>query len=315
MSDANINSDAKWQTYGNNYFVLSTNVNGTVMYFDGVLSELPPVGMSTDWQNSPAAEIGEKLEDLLNNDILQFIAANQPDGPGGKMQAMDAMTARIYKGYAPPKFDLKFRCYPGQKIGPHSLRNAGEWKLFLALTTPPNSNCGFSVGKFLDQIADAMASAEAFFSALGKEKDDKKQGEESEPAAISSGDLRSRAASSQIGINSGSTGAPATFTNDAEANDGMKEIEQAIRKYNTSGPGNDRAHAANQYKIFGANLFQLKIYPFIYNSPLTVYIDSWSVTPSREWNTDMNDHYYYDFTISCTMDQVLSAKSWLKIIS
>lgn len=313
MSDTNIDSVSKWETYGNNYFVLSTNVNGTTMRFDGVMSELPAVSMSTEWGNTPTAEIGEKLEDLLNNDLLQFMALNAPEHGSGKMQAMDAMTARMYKGCTPPKFDLKFRCYSGQKIGPHPMRNAGEWKLFLALTTPPNAQCGFSISNVIEQFGGALAGVEAFFSALGRDKDEKKEGEADTPATPDSRSLKERAAGSQIGYDEKNTKIGSDFTSDTAAQKGMQEIETAIKNYSDNANyGSGRAFGSA--KTFGANLFQLKIYPFVFKQPLTVYIDSWSVTPSREWNTDTNDHYYYDFTVSCTMDQVLCAKSWLHII-
>ena len=62
--------------------------------------------------------------------------------------------------------------------------------------------------------------------------------------------------------------------------------------------------------VFGACLFGIRLYPWIFKKPLTCYISSWSVTPSKEWNETVKDHYYYDFTLNCSMDQKPCANTW-----
>ena len=46
--------------------------------------------------------------------------------------------------------------------------------------------------------------------------------------------------------------------------------------------------------------------------PLVVYISSWSYKPSEEMDGD--EHVYYDFDITCAMDQVYSRNTWYKIL-
>lgn len=61
----------------------------------------------------------------------------------------------------------------------------------------------------------------------------------------------------------------------------------------------------------GARLWKLKLFPFIYKKPLIVYISSWSCAPSKEM-IDMQ-HAYYDFSISCALDQNNTAQRWKAI--
>ena len=84
------------------------------------------------------------------------------------------------------------------------------------------------------------------------------------------------------------------------ANEALKNIQEKIKT-------ND-ARVANSISSYGAQLYKLTIYPFIFKEPLVVYISSWTAKPSKEMNGD--NYYYYDFTLSCTMDQVPCAVTW-----
>lgn len=80
----------------------------------------------------------------------------------------------------------------------------------------------------------------------------------------------------------------------------LENIEKTIMTNN--------ARVANSVSSYGAQLYKLTIYPFIFKEPLIVYISSWTAKPSKEMNGD--SYYYYDFTLSCTMDQVPCAGTW-----
>jgi hypothetical protein len=47
--------------------------------------------------------------------------------------------------------------------------------------------------------------------------------------------------------------------------------------------------------------------------PLVVYISEWSYKASEE--RDGNDPVYYDFEITCALDQVYSRDTWNKILA
>lgn len=305
----------KWKAYGNNYFTLKTNFAGKTYVMEGLLQDLPGLSFSAEWGNAPAADIGEKLDELLNNDMLNFLGSYGEGG--GKMQAMDAMTSRMYKNCTMPTFDLKFRCYPGQKIGAYVLSSAKEWMLFLGLATPPNSDCGFSLKNLGSQLNSALDGAKAIFESLASERKKEEKETKAQENAKNVNDLTGR----DYNVN--------TQKEDVEKQTILQgldkdktdsnEIKQTLDTMNkqieeTNKDTKDRATKADMHKTYGANLFQLTIYPFIFKSPITVYISSWTVMPSREWNNQVGDHYYYDFTISCAFDQLPSASTFFSSI-
>lgn len=330
----------KWEVYGNNYFLLSVNYLGTNYQMDAVLTEVPSISMSTEWENSPAATIGEKLDEYLNNDMLQFMSAKNGVGNGGRMVAMDTMTSRIYKGCDTPSFSLKFRVYPGQKIGPYEMRNAKEWMYLLGLTTPINSECGFSLENFTDQVKGAAEAATRIFSAMAgddkktkkekKDDDDDKEKEKKKKADKELTDKLSKMSPTEAeaywagrredsrmvevdanGQTKGKSDKHVSQVSEQLQKDEVKVSAAITRQNNLDDTG--RANSASHSRTYGSHLFRLKILPFIFKKSLIVYVNSWSVTPSREWNTAVSDHYYYDFTLECSLDQVPSAKSWGKI--
>lgn len=72
----------------------------------------------------------------------------------------------------------------------------------------------------------------------------------------------------------------------------------------------------NRNNCLGEKLWNLNIFDnVIFNKakPLVVYISSWSYKPSEEMDGD--EHVYYDFEITCAMDQVYSRNTWFKILN
>lgn len=62
--------------------------------------------------------------------------------------------------------------------------------------------------------------------------------------------------------------------------------------------------------MLGIRLWNLRIFTWIFASSLPVYIKSWSYKPSEEYKDNMP--LYYDFSISCMLDQVISRDLWYK---
>lgn len=72
----------------------------------------------------------------------------------------------------------------------------------------------------------------------------------------------------------------------------------------------------NRNNCLGEKLWNLNLFDnVIFNKakPLVVYISSWSYKPSEEM--DGNEHVYYDFEITCAMDQVYSRNTWFKTLN
>lgn len=273
----------KYAEYGNNYFMLYTYYPGFEGFLtaDGVMQEMPAISMSTEWENSPAASVGEELDKALNNEFLEFCAMKTTNANTPIMRRKDALTSRCYKDTGDISFQLKFRVYPGQKVGTQALTTAQEWLLLLSLTTPINSACSFSVDNAIGTVVKAADGIAAAFKAVKdgisgtNSKDEEKQRQQQ--AAL----VRAEA------------------TLGAEGATALKSFENADARITNP-------------NVFGACLFGIRLYPWIFKKPLTCYISSWSVTPSKEWNEDqyVNDHYYYDFTLNCSMDQKPCAQTW-----
>ena len=274
----------KFMEYGNNYFSLFTYIPGQdeqlPFVADGVMTELPPVSFSTEWANSPAASVGEKLDETLNNDFIEFLGMRAADASTPVMRRKDALTTRVYKDVGDMKFQVKFRIYPGQKVGNREMTNVKEWLLFLSLTTPINAACSFSVSntfgniiKTADGVANAFKELKDYISG-----DNKNDDVDPNVATVLKAQLGS-----------------------STSVDSLYSFQNAA------------ARIANA-NVFGACVFGLRIYPWIFKQALTVYISDWSVEPSKEWNETVNDHYFYDFTLNCELDQKPSANTWAKEI-
>ena len=274
----------KFMEYGNNYFSLFTYIPGQdekiPFVADGVMTELPPVSFSTEWANSPAASVGEKLDETLNNDFIEFLGMRAADASTPVMRRKDALTTRVYKDAGEMKFQVKFRIYPGQKIGNRQMTNVKEWLLFLSLTTPINAACSFSVSNTFGNI---IKTADGIANAFKELKD------------YISGDNNNDDVDPNV----------ATVL---KAQLGSSTTVDSLYSFQ-----NAAARIANA-NVFGACVFGLRIYPWIFKQALTVYISDWSVEPSKEWNETVNDHYFYDFTLNCELDQKPSANTWAKEI-
>lgn len=271
----------KYAEYGNNYFMLYTYYPGFKGFLtaDGVMQEMPAISMSTEWENSPAASVGEELDKALNNEFLEFCAMKTTDANTPIMRRKDAFTSRCYKDTGDISFQLKFRVYPGQKVGTQALTTAQEWLLMLSMTTPINAACSFNVTNAIGTVVKAADGIAAAFKAVKDSisgtntKDETKQNQQNKALVYAEATL-------------GEEGATA-----------LKSFENADARITNP-------------NVFGACLFGIRLYPWIFKKPLTCYISSWSVTPSKEWNETVNDHYYYDFTLNCSMDQKPCANTW-----
>ena len=75
------------------------------------------------------------------------------------------------------------------------------------------------------------------------------------------------------------------------------------------------AYKFNRENSFGAKLWYLNIYGgtiFKKETPLIVYISNWSVKRSEETNN--SGHYYYEFSITCNLDQTYSRAQWYRVL-
>lgn len=285
-----------YEEYGNNYFELNTYDWYTTNNLEkdksklrtirmaGILKEMPEIGWGTEWENGPGAGIADLLGKKIDLDIVNTVG--WAAGVGNDLKNFvntDVMTNHIYKTSNPFEITLNFRIYTGQNIGSLGLTSAKKWIENLHKAAAPNSSNQLNI---LDAKQNIVTTLDNI--SISKFKDNF--------------DL--------------------TKANDKFSGSLKMENSQGIESdynmtENSNGFGKNRAKEDGivDYRI-GAKLFHLKIYSWLYGkNPLTVYIKSWEVTPSKEWNVSLNDHFYYDFKITCASDQVLSAPTWLEMFA
>ena len=71
----------------------------------------------------------------------------------------------------------------------------------------------------------------------------------------------------------------------------------------------------NKSNALGEKLWYLHLYEnviFNKDNPLIVYISDWSCQRSEEYDMNINQPVYYEFTINCVLDQVYSRGIWQK---
>lgn len=316
-----------WKEYGNNYFRMAFVIDGTVpIELDAVLTEIPSISMSCDWEESPVAAIGSLLSETLNNDLVEFLG--QGGGTGSPTDyvhqvQMDRFTSRVFKDGSPLSFDLKFRVYSGQRIGSKSMSSAKKWMASLAAATPVHSSNGLDLSNTLDNLGAAIDGLKAIFDSATSEatEDDlKRQGltKDSTAAEIVNksrqniesnmgGNIDTKQDEGFLGIFGGKS-----EEENMKANQAGQAITAMNKSMNVQNVGVSARLARAQR--WGANLFELRILPFFFIKPLIVYVSDWSVTPSREFNETLNESFYYDFMVTCKEDQTHSAKVWQEYI-
>lgn len=273
--------------YGNNYFELRTIDNNTEIILAGVLKELPEFSCSTEWEEGPGGTIGKKVKDYVNDDTLQ--AFNFLGGSDySPLLAMDALTERAYAKTSYESLELNFRIYSNQVIGSKIFTSPDIWIKSLLKYTSPDASNGTISKNVLDNLRATVESAGNLAKQL-KEiiKDDEKDEEEK--------------ADQKKTMDS-------VFTN----------INNAMSRLQENRYGDKRIYSeANGLGKFGAKLFELRIMPFIFKQNLKVYISGWSVNPSSECfitSENKHEHVYYDFKITCCMDQIPSKDTWKNIL-
>lgn len=323
------NVNEKWKEYGNNYFYLKVIVGDSYYYLDAVTQEIPAVSFSGEWEDSPAASMGDTIDKFVNSEFLEFINQRVGESSYRHYGLAGSLTSRTYKTGSKPSFNLKFRCYTGQQIGAHPLSSPQLWIGLLSMTTPLNSqNVMHSGSDFAaDLLKNVVDSGEALYNWLkdtvnGDKKDDKAvnlstlSDEVNNGIEIKPGEKKVDYAKLDVDkFNSNNEISTKTKTKIVnELTDDAGNTNDIANEANKNLINNDNSMKMSNTSIYGANIFELRILPFIFEKPFTVIVKSWTVTPSREWNYDTNDHYYYDFSISTEMDILPSCQTMMGLM-
>ena len=306
----------RYRKFGNNYFKLETP-SGEVL--TSVLLELPAFNFSTKWEESPAAAMGEELYKLVNKPEIEYLASTVQGAD--VMRRTGNLTSKVYENAEPVSFELKFRCYPGQAFGDdYKLSAAEDWIDVLESNTTISSDTNISVDKIATNLKNVVGGGNTqIFGIVDDVKSLLNMDEKDNSAAALIKKQQEQRKARHDSVFSAAW--QATFGHvikDSEIDEAIVREQKVLNekgkalgekfKNITNTYGNERVKSS--VKNFGASLFKLHLYPFIFNNPFVIYISSWNVKPSKEYNMSVSDNYYYDFTISCTMDRIPSAATW-----
>lgn len=315
------------QIYGNHAFALE--VENSVLI--GVLSKLPPLGITSTWADNALTDaISNLAKNVESNSMLQVINSilGVPQIP---FVAGGASTTRMYTGCSQQSFNLQFRVYSLEPIGP--LAGMTGYKRFIAalcLYTPalhtldPASmlaTIAVNLGRTINAGLSVLNGTAEYGNQVLADKIDS---DVQPPTTSESQNTAKFLRNAWDGLSNFGTAVYSAVGADNEA-ERRNQLKKAVETGEAALDGlqnilvddkyalNDmqRVQSEVNYRkgMFGAALWNLSIYPGILKHKFPVYIENWSVTPSKEIDRDGNAAYV-DFTILCKMDQIKTGTWW-----
>lgn len=242
-----------------------------------------------------------------------------------------ASTTRMYKGCDFQSFNLQFRIYSLEPIGP--LAGMTGYKRFIAalcLYTPalhtvdPASmlaTVGVNLGRTINAGLQVLNGAYEYGNQVLADKIDSSY---QPPITEESKNTAKFIRNTWDGMyNFGSTvvsaiGADTEFErrnqlkNVVEAGKNiMDNLQNVLVDDKFALDDAERVKSKlNWYKgMFGGAIWNLSIFPGIFKHKIPIYIKNWSITPSKEIDRDGNAAYI-DFDITCFMDQIKTGTWW-----
>lgn len=310
------------KTYGNNAFELEVEYT----HLFGVLKEIPPLSMSSKWHPNVVSDLIDSLKKMQANSKIQTInslfgVAQIPWVAGGNS------TSQTYTGCGDATFNLQFRIYSMEAIGPSNLMSGYKRVLAaLCLYSPPlhtfdaNSILSLSVVN-LGRTATALANAinntidfAAYKMGVVNPQNSQKKREEIQQSLTNGlqhlGDIGTAAMSAFRADNSSERIQQFNELSKAIENS-VKDLEGVLVDEQLSQDDKTRVDdPINWYRgYYGGALWHLSILPGIFRRKIPVYIQSWTAKPSKEIDST-GKAAYMDFNVTCVLDQVKTGNWW-----
>lgn len=271
--------------YGNSYFILETyNIENGGEFFtkkhyimSSVLKTDIKFSMNTEWTDGPSKAISDIVNDYILNDLAE-IGSSMTQSERSFTQ-IDAASDKVYNGSSIAPINLEFRIYTNDNVGSVKLTSAKNWIKYLSVFSQPSIESKFGIKGVANMGVESLIG----LVELG-------------------GDTLSN-------IGNALNNSDGLMDSIGEIID--KTSNTFVDLHNTD-RFNSIHNASNRY---GAKLWKLRILPGIFNDGIIGYISNWSVTYSKEFNTLMNEPFYYDFNITFEMDQVPNASYWGNILN
>ena len=323
-NNTDVNMKTLSQIYGNNVFDLCVDNNHLI----AVLQEMPSFSRTAQWIPTVSTNITNKIKEALNDEKYKLISS-LVGAPQIPVVLAGSNTSQRYQTSNPVTFNLKFRIYSQQAIGPAAYLTGYKRALaMLTIYTPPIhsydnkntlqllvGNVASTINEGLNTLAHITDYANQQFY----------EGVDASNTTVSK-NLQSAKVEGMKLVNTMYDVKTADSSNSRTEKTKMftKELWNATDTFNRVLEGdviaqmhNDQTRvnsSLNTYNgIFGGAIWNLSIMPGMLKYSIPVSITNWTATLSNEIDSN-GDAAYCDFTIACKTDQDKSALYWLNQI-
>ena len=304
-NNTDVNMKTLSQIYGNNVFDLFVDNNHLI----AVLQEMPSFSRTAQWIPTVSTNITNKIKEVLNDEKYQLISS-LVGAPQIPVILAGSTTTQRYQTSDPVTFNLKFRIYSQQAIGPAAYLTG--YKRALAMltiyTSPIHSydskttlqllfgNVASTINEGLKTLANItdyanQQSFEGGMTLVNMMHD------------VATADSKSRTEKTKM--------LTKELANAADKFNKMLEGDVIAQMHNDQTRVNSSLNTYNG--IFGGAIWNLSIMPGMLKYSIPVSITNWTAALSKEIDSN-GDAAYCDFTVACKTDQDKSALYWLNQI-
>lgn len=296
---------------------------------------MPTFGIDASYKENAMSDLVTSLNSYLNNATYQKINSllgveQIPAIAGGNA------TTQVYTGCGKQSFDLSFRIYSLEPIGP--MDNATGYKRAIAalclyapaLHTLDTKSMLATLGVNLGRTANAALTGiiHGGHEFVNQElvehifTDAERPPETQESTAVRkvinsaishTKNLAGYAIDAALDTDRKRADNVKAFLNEAE--DTAKDVQDFLKNKHYSLTDKGRVQSSVNWRtgIFGGAIWNLSICPGLIKHKIPVYIESWNIVPSKEIDYAGNAAYV-DFELKCVMDQIKTGTWWINNI-
>lgn len=164
---ASYNNDVKT---GISKFHLATMDGETPVVLTGLLTELPEMSFTVNYEDGPGNEWQDTIANFTGNSLMQIVNALGSASQGAdwkNLVKVGSWTKKVYSGYSISNIPLKFRIYTSDTLGQSS---ADEWffnlRRFAAISADNSMSPGALINNALNAYANVTTAGERASDAM-----------------------------------------------------------------------------------------------------------------------------------------------------
>ena len=321
-NNTDVNMKTLSQIYGNNVFDLFVDNNHLI----AVLQEMPSFSRTAQWIRTVSTNITNKIKEALNDEKYKLISS-LVGAPQIPVVLAGSNTSKRYQTSDPVTFDLKFRIYSQQAIGPAAYLTGYKRALaMLTIYTPPihsydnRNTLQLLIGNVASTINEGLNTL-AHITDYANQKS--VEGADASDTTVSKNSQSAKVEGMEL-VNMTHEVYTADSNSRTEKTKKLTAVLEKANKLNKMLEGdviaqlhNDQTRvnsSLNTYNgMFGGAIWNLSIMPGMLKYSIPVSITNWTATLSNEIDSN-GDAAYCDFTVACKTDQDKSALYWLNQI-